>query len=478
MNDENSSISPRQIYDVLIVGAGPVGLATAIGLQKRGITNILVIEQARDFRKVGQVVDLLPNGLKAIKYIDSEAYEKIKEPASKAFQPLSEGKEQQSPPKPLWRQKNLQGEITRSFPLDFQSWFDRYSEGRVSLSWFDLQTTLRSLLPSDIVQTNLRCVHTEEEAGWVRIDAISNIAISTNPFAHWEIMPSNVDTPVSPQENQGTDHQSFYAKLVVAADGINSTIRQILFNKKGIKERAKPQYSGFAAIGSRIDNVPSSITEELDTKYIQGDRIITIHNNSENLELSGLKLLRLMLVRPPGDSVAYLLYAPFSLNVWQEKSPSETLALGIEALKNANFPSIFTEAVSLSSLEKLSRLPFYMYPVNTQDDSQPSWSHGRVILVGDAAHAMPPFIAQGTNQGFEDAAVIVTFIARLIEENGLNKNNAIVDIFEKYEQIRKPFVGEVQAATMNSNQWTQREWDDFNEILHRRDYPSPVTLGE
>lgn len=28
------------IYDVVIVGAGPVGLATAIGLYKRGITNI------------------------------------------------------------------------------------------------------------------------------------------------------------------------------------------------------------------------------------------------------------------------------------------------------------------------------------------------------------------------------------------------------------------------------------------------------
>ncbi|MBP0015767.1 MAG: FAD-dependent oxidoreductase [Roseofilum sp. SBFL] len=62
------------IYDVVIVGAGPVGLATAIGLQKRGLENILVIDKTREFRQVGQGFDLLPNGLKALKRIDPDAY--------------------------------------------------------------------------------------------------------------------------------------------------------------------------------------------------------------------------------------------------------------------------------------------------------------------------------------------------------------------------------------------------------------------
>jgi len=33
----------------------------------------------------------------------------------------------------------------------------------------------------------------------------------------------------------------------------------------------------------------------------------------------------------------------------------------------------------------------------------PSWSHGRVTLLGDAAHAMAPALAQGSNTTFEDA---------------------------------------------------------------------------
>ena len=107
MTDDNASLSPRHIYDVLIVGAGPVGLATAVGLRKRGITNILVIDQTREFRNVGGRVDLLPNGLRAIKYIDSNAYEKINEIASQVDQSpgnkqpvssLKDVKKQSTPP--------------------------------------------------------------------------------------------------------------------------------------------------------------------------------------------------------------------------------------------------------------------------------------------------------------------------------------------------------------------------------------------
>nr|WP_257236470.1 FAD-dependent oxidoreductase [Nostoc sp. 'Peltigera malacea cyanobiont' DB3992] len=60
-----SSSPPEEIYDVVVVGAGPIGLATAIGLRKRGIENVLVIDQTRAFRQVGQGLDLLPNGLKS-----------------------------------------------------------------------------------------------------------------------------------------------------------------------------------------------------------------------------------------------------------------------------------------------------------------------------------------------------------------------------------------------------------------------------
>jgi len=39
------------------------------------------------------------------------------------------------------------------------------------------------------------------------------------------------------------------------------------------------------------------------------------------------------------------------------------------------------------------------------------WSHGRVTLVGDAAHPMFPFFAQGAAQAIEDAAVLAHCLA-------------------------------------------------------------------
>ena len=59
------------IYDVIIVGAGPVGLATANGLRQRGIENILVLDQTKAFRRVGQGLDVLANGLKAFRYLNT-----------------------------------------------------------------------------------------------------------------------------------------------------------------------------------------------------------------------------------------------------------------------------------------------------------------------------------------------------------------------------------------------------------------------
>jgi salicylate hydroxylase len=43
--------------------------------------------------------------------------------------------------------------------------------------------------------------------------------------------------------------------------------------------------------------------------------------------------------------------------------------------------------------------------------AQPHWHAGRVALVGDAAHPMLPFLAQGASQAIEDAAVLAHLLA-------------------------------------------------------------------
>ena len=44
-------------------------------------------------------------------------------------------------------------------------------------------------------------------------------------------------------------------------------------------------------------------------------------------------------------------------------------------------------------------------------DPTPQWGDGPVTLLGDAAHPMLPFLAQGASQAIEDAAVLARHLA-------------------------------------------------------------------
>jgi len=69
---------PHHVYDVVIVGAGLAGLATAVGLYERGVTNIVVIEKATQFHKVGASIALFQNGIRALEYISPSISKRVK----------------------------------------------------------------------------------------------------------------------------------------------------------------------------------------------------------------------------------------------------------------------------------------------------------------------------------------------------------------------------------------------------------------
>ncbi|NJK49102.1 FAD-dependent monooxygenase [Candidatus Gracilibacteria bacterium] len=478
MSVKQDFISPEQVYDVLIVGAGPVGLASAIALYRRGIKNILVIDRASEFRRVGQMVDLLPNGLKSLKYIDELAYLKVKEAGFEFRQPPNNpddknnaGEPEKPPQKRAWHHKNLQGNIIRSIPLDFETWFNRYGEGRVSLPWFDLQTTLRNLLPPEIVLANHRCVNVTEDSTGTQISCVcDNRAPATNPFAHWETHKTDA-IEIDSTDNFTSDsiQKNFRAKLVVAADGINSTIRQALYKNSDLSQWAKPQYSDFSAIGClQIDSVPDEIIQELESKYFQGDRIITLYQDPIKSDSQYLEQPRIILIRQSDNTLGYLLHAPLSLDSLPNKSAEEKIELAVNVLEKANFPLIFIRLVNLSNPENLFSRPYYIHPATISLDSKPVWSSGRVVLAGDAAHGMPPFAAQGVNQGFEDAASIATAIAKIINDNVLDDEKAIANAFNQYEQIRRPFMMKIQEATIKNHVWSQQQWEDYSEMVYSR----------
>lgn len=72
----------------------------------------------------------------------------------------------------------------------------------------------------------------------------------------------------------------------------------------------------------------------------------------------------------------------------------------------------------------------------------PRWSHGRVVLAGDAAHPTTPFMAQGAAMALEDAVTLARALKRAPPEKAL----------PAWEAARKPRCTRLQAAARR-NGW-------------------------
>ena len=69
----------------------------------------------------------------------------------------------------------------------------------------------------------------------------------------------------------------------------------------------------------------------------------------------------------------------------------------------------------------------------------PRWSEGAVTLLGDAAHPMLPFLAQGAAQSIEDAAVLADSVSQ--------HDGNLPAAFLGYETLRRPRTSRVQARS-------------------------------
>jgi salicylate hydroxylase len=78
----------------------------------------------------------------------------------------------------------------------------------------------------------------------------------------------------------------------------------------------------------------------------------------------------------------------------------------------------------------------------------PKWVNGSVVLIGDAAHAMVPYLAQGAAQSIEDGACLAECLERA------QKTEDVPVLLRAFEDIRKPRCEIVQeGARSNGDIW-------------------------
>lgn len=72
-------------------------------------------------------------------------------------------------------------------------------------------------------------------------------------------------------------------------------------------------------------------------------------------------------------------------------------------------------------------------------DPQPRWQNGNIVIVGDAAHATLPYLAQGAAMAIEDAAVLSASITR---------SNVLPESLADFASRRQPRTSRVQKQSL------------------------------
>ena len=68
------------------------------------------------------------------------------------------------------------------------------------------------------------------------------------------------------------------------------------------------------------------------------------------------------------------------------------------------------------------------------------WNFGnKILLLGDAAHAIVPFYGQGMNSGFEDAVILDELFDKYLKNEGSKKTMDLIEkVFNEFSELRQP----------------------------------------
>ncbi|ORY31136.1 FAD/NAD(P)-binding domain-containing protein [Rhizoclosmatium globosum] len=208
------------------------------------------------------------------------------------------------------------------------------------------------------------------------------------------------------------DGSTVVSDFVVGADGVHSKTRKLLF-----PDSPDPEIKGTGQItlfdlGRRPDG---SVVEfnHLPGVYSNPLTAISMFTGRVSENEGEVKIFQLDAFKPTDAD-----------DDWRPVSdlPKESSKLADQLESWGTHPSI------VNCVRHARRIS----PVNLYDlPDLPSFHKGRVVLVGDAAHGMLPFMAQGLCQSIEDAGVLCDLL-------GHYQDTDYKTAFAKYDEIRVP----------------------------------------
>jgi len=212
-------------------------------------------------------------------------------------------------------------------------------------------------------------------------------------------------------QRRGNARQQELAMALVGADGIWSAVRNHLFPE------VQPQFSGLIAWRGTLD--ATTLPREYTSPRVQ------------------------LWMGPDAHLVAYPISAGRQINVvaivpgtWNRpgwSAPGDGNELK-SAFASQRWPA--TARMLIGAVDGWRRWALFTLP------DLGEWTDGAIALLGDAAHAMLPFAAQGAGMAIEDAAVL----AKSLSEGPLDTTAVIQAALKRYGRQRRGRVLRVQRA--------------------------------
>jgi 2-polyprenyl-6-methoxyphenol hydroxylase-like FAD-dependent oxidoreductase len=220
--------------------------------------------------------------------------------------------------------------------------------------------------------------------------------------------------------------------LLVGADGIRSEIRSMV-----IDPNVAPKYAGYQYVRALTQEQP-----------LPPDRFQFTFGPGNRIGISDV-----------GGGTTYW-FAVFTVDQGTKLPPEETKRDVLERMKD--FPAPAAELVEATAPEAMARVDImYLEPLDR-------WSDGRVVLIGDAAHATAPTGGRGAGEAIEDGVALAECIG---SAETLADRGRLTSALRTFEESRREPTKKVQTTALRSGKiasWTNPVQCRLRDFVVRR----------